>query len=275
MESDPSSPRPAAPDRSFILEQLCRVHGLELLRQGCRAFRSVPGLFSRYLLGVLLTLLLAILILWGMDQLVYEPFIRPIILSIGLKLNTGWAWLHYLSSPVMWIIRVLCWMALLIMAVKLASACMGFWIDLLIERIIDHHRPGPDMPFSIRRLLMSTLRSLALAVRSLLISLIFFVLGFIPLLGVPLSFIGMACSSGADILNPYLLVLAERDSSVLRGHRLPLQRGVRIGWFQALLAMIPIIGWIAMPLLLLLQIMGTTQWVETAWKARRSGASGV
>ncbi len=263
---EPAQPQPAAPDREFILAQLRQLHGLTLFHQGLKAFRRIPRLIPQYLLGLLLTLILAALLFWAIDVFLYDRFLRPVILSIGLWIDSGWSWLQFLSSPTQWILRFLCWVLMFFVAVKLACAIMGFWIDLLIEKVIHYHRPGSDLPFSVQRFLISALRSFWVACKSMVLTLGFLILGFIPILGLVFSFIGVACSSGADILNPYLLVLAERDPAVFKGKRVPMISRFRLGWFQALMAIIPILGWIAMPILVLLQIIGAVHWIESAWK---------
>jgi uncharacterized protein involved in cysteine biosynthesis len=255
-----------APTGEYLKSVMNKTNGLSLFSHGCQAFKHIPGLKGRYIKGVILTILLATVIFSLLFFFVYDAFIVDYIHTYADKLEKWWSFLSYLTTPIVWIVKIFLWVLMMAASFKIAVICMGFWIDLIVEAVISHYRGGPDTPFSLGHFFKSTSKGIYLSVKNIAFAFIFVILGFIPIVGVFFGFFGLACSNGFDIVSPYILVLAENDKKILTDFKMDKFQTFKVGWIQAILVTIPILGWFVMPFTMLLQIIGYAHYIEKNWQ---------
>jgi uncharacterized protein involved in cysteine biosynthesis len=255
-----------APTGDFLVSSLKDVNSANLFTQGCDAFEHVPGIKTQYFKGIALTLLLAAGLFYLQFVFIYDVYVINHVESFVTKVSGWWSLLGYVTTPLLWIVKILLWVIMFFIAMKVALVCMAFWLDTIIEKVIAHHRDIPKSPFSLGHFIKNTARSLILTGKSLMSAIFFLILSFIPIIGIAFGFIGVACSSGFDILSPYVLVLSEHDDQILKRFQLDKWQTLKVGWMQAALAFLPIIGWLIIPFIMLLQVIGYANYIESSWK---------
>ena len=254
------------PNAAFLKASLNQANGIRLLSHGCRAFQKIPGLKSLYIKGLLLTLLLAAFFFYLQFTFIYEIFVISRVESFVDTINNWWSIFSYFTTPILWIFKIFLWVIMMTIALKMAMICMSFWIDNIIEKVIGHFRDIPTTPFSTAHFIKNLVISIKLSVKDFSRIIFFVILGFIPILGVLFAFFGIACSSGFVIISPYTLILADKDKNLLKDFNIDKATTFKIGWVQALLTYIPLIGWFFMPIVILLQIIGWTHLIESRWQ---------
>ena len=109
------------------------------------------------------------------------------------------------------------------------------------------------------RLLKTGMR---LTLRTLGVTLLFFALGWIPFIGYPIFLLGVAWSSGKDIIATVVMVYAEEEIEVPDLCQMPFKDSARLGWLFCIVYSIPLIGILFMPLLYMLKVCAFTFAVE-------------
>ena len=256
--------------QSLPAPSLSRPGALALVGAGRKAFREVPGLRMLMVKGFLLFYgLFAVfgaVALFVFHRLVLAPMFRRLeafradggfFMDIMLPLLNG----------LLWIGQLMLTGALLMVCLLLALSMMSLWFEALCGRIVSHRR-GMELPggFSLRAWARSLLRSVKDGLWVLLLSAAAMVLGVFSMaagfvVGPLLVFLINAYLMGWQVREPYLLV---RES--LGGDHKALRKGmawwtVRAGLLAVFLAMIPIVGWIVMPMILIYQVAGMA-WVN-------------
>jgi Sulfate transporter CysZ/Etoposide-induced protein 2.4 len=250
---------------------ITRAGPLALLAAGREAFRQVPGLRGLLVKGFLLLYAVFVVVSAVVLGVVYRFLVQPLSHSIGHLEATGNFFLDLLlplASGLLWLGELLLLAATLLLSLVLSLALMSLWFEALAGRVAAHARggAGPEAPFS----LAAWVRSLARSVRDNLVllglALLSVVLGFVPLAGPFLVFALASYLMGWEVREPYLAVRAAR------GESLPaLRRGltwwtVRVGSLAVLLALVPWLGWLLLPVLLIYQVAGV------AWLSERGRA---
>jgi uncharacterized protein involved in cysteine biosynthesis len=256
-----------------FLDQECRqVHGAILLKEGLKAFKKVPGLYIHYLKGVFLTLGCALLIFLALFFTLYRQLILPWLDSYIQSINNWSSWLAWLTSPIYWLIIIITWSLLVYLSMKMSTAVLGMWIDSLLEKVMGHFRPIPEKPFTVKRVSKVFFAGLKLSIGNMILSLFFFVLGLIPIIGPFMTFTGLSCSSGFDIKTPYVLLLGEDAPEKYKEFKLKKGRLFKIGFIHGGISLIPFIGWFLLPASLLLQMAGYTYFCEDKWQRKSASA---
>ena len=256
----------SAPDAAFLNEHCAKVNGADLALKGMTAFDDIKGLTFQYIKGVIITLFVAAAIFTLKFIYIYQPFIAPYIDGSVEKITNFWSLLSYVVTPVAWILKFVSWIILIFTSMKITAILMSFWLDTLIEKVIGHFREIPDEKFSFSKTAKNTLIGLGQSAGNLIFSIIFMVLGFIPLIGPVFAFIGNSCSNGFDIMSPYLMILADKDDKVLKDFKITKAKTFSTGFVQTILTFIPAVGWFALPFTLLAQVVGYAYYCEETWQ---------
>ncbi|MCM8538478.1 MAG: EI24 domain-containing protein [Lentisphaeraceae bacterium] len=265
MGTDQTTP----PTYDFLDKNCREVNGLMLLHKGQKAFKEVPGLYKFYLKGVFVTLLCALAIFIGLFFTLYRMWILPELTHYLDAINNWSGWLSYLTIPFYWLLIIITWSGLVYLSLKLSVFVLSMWIDTLLEKIMTHFRGIPEKPFNTKRMIKVFLAGLKLSLGNMLLSLFFFVLGLIPIIGPFMTFAGLSCSSGFDIKTPYIMLLGEDAPEKYKEFKLKKGRLFKIGFIHGAVSFIPVVGWILLPASLLLQMAGYTFFCEEKWQARQ------
>lgn len=248
-----------------------RAGPLALLAGGREAFRQVPGLRMLLLKGFLLLYGLFVIAAGVILGLGYRFLVQPLAHGLSTYDPHGNVFLEFLlplADGLLWFAQLLLLAATMLLALVLSFSLLSLWFEALAARVAAHARGGApvDAPFSLR----AWAHSLGRAVRdgALLLALAFvaLLLGFVPLVGPLLSFAVASYVMGWEVREPYLAVRAAAGESPAT-----LRRGLnwwtlRVGALPVLLAMVPWLGWLLLPVVLTIQVAGV------AWLSERGRA---
>jgi uncharacterized protein involved in cysteine biosynthesis len=244
---------------------------LALLAAGREAFRQVPGLRGLLVQGFLLLYGLFIVIGAVALGLVYRFGVQPLAHGLSTYDPHGNVFLELLlplADGLLWFAQLLLLAATLLLALVLSFSLLSLWFEALAGRVAAHARGGAprETPFTLRAWVASLGRALRDGALLLVLAVVALLLGFVPLIG-PLLAFALACYvMGWEVREPYLAVRASGGESVRQ-----LRRGLnawtlRIGTLPVLLAMVPWLGWLLLPVALTLQVAGV------AWLSERGRA---
>ena len=266
------------PDADFLFH-MHRANPLELIKHGKKSFRAVRGLWGNYLIGLAICFLISLILGTLFFYLSYRPictsYIDPWINSlIDWSRHQKWwfSWIQYPGSWLNWILKIPLLALFAYLSLRLSTFFMIYWIDKLIERIISHFRPRPDEAFSMKRFIMTLRLGLAVTFRALLYSVFFVILSFFPLIGSIIALLGISRTAGIDIMSPYLLIVGEYNNEVIKRFPFRTKPMIKVGLLQGVITIIPVFGWILMPITLILQILGYSYYCEEEWKNQQENA---
>ncbi|MEE8395111.1 MAG: EI24 domain-containing protein [bacterium] len=249
---------------------LGRASPLALLAGGREALRAVPGLRAFLWRGLVLNYLVFATLAALAVAAAYFLVVAPLVASLeGWKGDGG-----LITAVLFWAARLLVWVAALLLlagslvvSLILSFAMMGLWYEALATRIVAHWRPEAveGLPaFALSDLLGGLMRSLRETFWLLVLALAALGLGLIPLAGPALVLAVDGYLLGWEARSPYLAVReALGDDPRL------LRRGLAWWTFQTglpplLLAMLPVVGWLLLPALMIDLVAGV------AWQGERA-----
>lgn len=273
--------------QSLPTPSLNRPGSLALVGAGRKAFREVPGLRMLMVKGFLL--FYGLFAAFGAVGLVvfYQLVMAPMFRRLDAWQEDGGFFMSLMIpilNGLLWIAQLMLTGALLVVCLLLALSMMTVWFEALCARIVSHRRGHEQTGgFSLRAWSGSLLRAVKDSLWVLLLSTAAMVLavfsipaGVVLPIGPVLVLLINAYLMGWEVREPYLAV---RES--LGDDRKALRKGmawwtVRAGLLPVFLAMIPIVGWIVMPMILIYQVAGMA-WVneQGAGDSSPSGASPV
>jgi len=224
-----------------------------LLAAGGEALRTVPGLSWFLIKGFLLLYLLFAALGAVVTTLTYVYAVAPLLdWAAGNGEPLGW-WAELLHSVVLfftWIVQGVLLGASLLLAFVVALVMMSVWFEALAERILRHRRGGatPEGGFSLAAWVGSILSALRDGIWLVVLVVASLALGFVPVAGPFLVFAVTCYVLGWEVREPYIAVRVG-----LGDDRKALRRGLsfwtlRVGALPALLTMIPVVGWVLLPL---------------------------
>ena len=261
-----------APTAEF-LAQLHSPNPVQMFKNGFRSFHEIKGLFVQYLIGLSICFFISIILMGLLLFFIYSPVNElyfekwSLFIQDWSSQKSAWlSWIQHLSTPILWFLKITFIGLLAYLSLRLATFFMIYWIDKLIEQLINHFRPHPDEGFSWKRFWATLKLSLSVTIKALLASVFFLFLSFIPFIGSILAYLGISRTAGVDILSPYLLIVGEYDNSVIKAFPFKTKSMIKAGWFQGLIIVLPFIGWVLMPIFLILQILGYAYHCELQWQ---------
>ena len=255
------------------LPTLARTGVLGVFGAAGDAFRTVPGLRWFALRGFLLNYLVFIVTTAVMVGLVYTYLVAPYARELQSAVSGDGFWMGLLSglmSLVFWISGLFLLAATFLLAAIVSLTLMSLWFETLTGRIVAHWRSDVSAPrFSLVSWLRSMGRALADALWLLLLSASTLLLGFIPLAGPVLVVAINSYLLGREVRDPYLTVL--HDLAVPGAVHPAKTKGLlgftlRMGILPVVLAAVPVVGWLVMPVALVYLVAGV------AWAGERAHA---
>lgn len=245
-----------------------RAGPLALLGAGREAFRQVPGLRGLLVKGFLLLYgVFAVLgaVLMG---LVYRFAIEPLSHGLASAQASGNVFLDLLlplASALVWLAELLLLAATLLVSFVLSLALLSVWFEALAARVAAHARggPPPEAPFRLGAWVRSLGGALVDNAWLLALALVSLGLGFVPVAGPFLVFALASYVMGWEVREPYLAVRAAQGEPLRHLRRRGTWWTVRIGTLPVLLAMVPWLGWVLLPVVLVVEVAGV------AWLSER------
>ncbi len=255
------------------LPTLARTGVLGVIGAAGDAFSTVPGLRWFALRGFLLNYLVFILTTAVAVGLVYTYLIAPYARDLQSAVSGEGFWMSLVSGlmgVVFWISGLLLLAATFLLATIVSLTLMSLWFETLAGRIVAHWRSDVSEPrFALMAWLRSLGRALADGLWLLLLSASTLLLGFIPLAGPVLVVAINSYLLGREVRDPYLTVLHDLalPGAVHPGKAKGLTGfTMRMGLVPVVLAAIPVLGWLLMPVVLIYLVAGV------AWAGERAQA---
>jgi len=251
-----------------VSRPLPRPGPVRVLRAGLAAMRAVPGLRGYLLLGLLLNYAAALgaglLTFYGLYALIFRPLAQWVE---GWTVGGGF-WAGLLGGVFQFFLfftQVALLGGCFLVAFLLALNLMSLWLDGVAERIVRHARgasaPAPGGGLGLGRSVRDVGTQVTLGVAALVVALV-------PVAGPPLSVAIVAYLFGRELRAPYLAALEGRGQhpASLRAGLLPWT--IAQGALPVALGLLPVIGWLLLPLAMILAVAGIAWEGEQAANGR-------
>lgn len=242
--------------------RLPRPSALSLITSGRRALREVPSLKLFLIKGFLINYALFVVSAALAYYVVYFFFVEPYVARMDEWVQGEgffWGMLELLLNVLRWVTQLLLLAGTVMLSLLFSLAMMSTWLEAMASRIVAHCRGRePAGAFSMVQWIISlgaairdSLGLMGLAMGALL-------LGFVPLVGPLLVIMVDSYLLGWEIRDPYLVVRQEAGDT-----RKQLRKGLmfwtaRAGFIPVFLAMIPVLGWLLLPLVMIYMVAGFT-----------------
>ena len=267
--------------KELILEALNasiqEEHSLALLRDGLKLFARERKVFLKYVMGVLASVMLTLTI-----GFIFHTLFQ--IFAVGhlealLAGSFDWpSWMSFMSHPEHWVrnagkwlIFVISYLIIVYVSVRLAFLFMIYWTDEMVAMVMKLNRNRPDMPLDVKRMTLLLKVGMRFALRTLVVTLLFFFLSWIPFIGYPIFLLSVAWSSGKDIISTVTMVYAEEEITIPDELRIPFRNSVKLGWVYGVLYSIPLVGLLLLPLVYMMQVCAFVMAVETRMRVLALG----
>jgi hypothetical protein len=225
---------------------------IEVFRAGHQAMSEINGLRGLVFRGVLLNYLIffgGVLLLNG---LFYYLLLNPFINWLFGGGDGFWA---AAGAVLLWSIQLTVAAAFAVVALRFSVSLVSLWHQGLVKRIIQHFREIGERPFSLKEWWADMKYIFNEALRSCLFPVLLLFVGLIPVIGIMLVFVLESHLLGRESIIAYTDSLTDPDEALeLRGKWRWLS--IRIGWLPTILAFIPFIGWLFLPLSLTYEVIG-------------------
>jgi len=233
--------------------------GPRLILLGRRMVGRIQGLRTVFWKGLLINLGLFVVLALILNVALYVWGLRPLKMW---AFGDGGGALDITGRVLLWIVQLALAALFAFISLHASIGMMGMWFEDMVVRVIRHYRPIEERPFRVRSWLDAMWDGLMIAAKDLILLVLVFPLGFVPVIGGILVFCGGAYLIGRSVIGPYLTVTSERRFLVRRELRQFRLACLKIGWPHGILAVIPILGWILMPVAMTDQIIGVSCHVE-------------
>lgn len=240
--------------------RLPRPSALSLIASGRQALREIPGLRLFLLKGFIINYTLFLITAALAYYVIYYFFVEPYVARMDEWVQGEgffWEMLTLLLNVLRWLTQILLLAGTLMLSLLFSLAMMSSWLEALAARIISHCRGGePAGAFSLVEWVLSLGAALRDSLGLIGLALAALLLGFIPVVGPLLVILVDSYLLGWEIRDPYLVVRQEAGDA-----RKQLRKGLmfwtaRAGFIPVVLAMIPIVGWLLLPLVMIYMVAG-------------------
>ena len=227
------------------------------------ALKNVPGLRRRIqrigLISTAVFALLTLAVLLAFDQWVIDGYLNWMQDRVGSQ--------AVMASVFTWLMYIIVGALAVIINLRIVIALASFWNDALVGDVIRHFRPLPDLPFDRRRFMRDLGRSVLFVLRDLVITLILLFVGMISVVGLPLVLAAEVLISGTAIRASYVDVLRGAGEPAQTNRRRLRASIIHLGLLPTLLSLLPFVGWLLIPPIVVLQLIGFT-WDAELRRAR-------
>ncbi len=241
-------------------QSISSVSFISVMLKGRRAFQEVKNLKTALWKTFLINYTLFVGIMILLNGIVYLYALRPLIDTVFGSGEGGVA--AAVGSVLLWGTQLVIAAIFALAALRFSIVLMSMWHENLVGIVIRHFRSLPDFSFSLADWLKTLKQTLVIALKEMFVFLLLIILSFLPGIGLILVFLAGAYLIGKDIFTPYLNVLQEHKEPVEELRKSLRRSAFMLGAPQMLLALIPFVGWLLMPLMMIYQIIGLTYALE-------------
>jgi len=242
---------------------LQKTNAITVFRSGHQALAEIEGLRVLAVRGMLFNYLIFFAATLALNGLFYYQLLGPLINWLFGGGDGFWA---TVGSVVLWSIQLTVAAVFAMVSLRFSVELLSLWHQSLVLRIIKHFRQIEEQSFSFRVWLANFKYILKESLKACLFPVMLLFVGLIPVIGPPIVFVLESHLLGRESTIVYLdsLTNPEEAAELRKSWRwLP----VRIGWLPTILAFIPFIGWLFLPLTITYEVIGFAYLVE---KSRNS-----
>ncbi|MBF0280546.1 MAG: EI24 domain-containing protein [SAR324 cluster bacterium] len=198
-----------------------------------------------------------------LNGIIYLYALRPLVDTV---FGTEDGSIAILGSVLLWATQIVSAAIFAMAALRFSIVLMSLWHENLVSLVIGHFRSLPEHSFSIGAWLKTLRQTAVTGIKEMFVFLLLLFLSLLPGIGLLLVFTAGAFFMGKDITTPYLNVLQEHREPVKELRKSLRGPAFFLGVIQMLLALLPIVGWLLMPLVMIVQITGLTYVLEETRK---------
>ena len=242
---------------------LQKTNAVTVFRSGHQALAEIEGLRGIAVRGMLFNYLIFFVVTLALNGLFYYQLLGPLINWLFGGGDGFWA---AVGSVVLWSIQLTVAAVFALIALRISFELLSLWHQSLVLRIIKHFRQIEEPDLSFKAWLANIKNILKETLKACLFPIILLFFGLIPVIGPLIVFALASHLLGRESTVVYLdsLTNPEEAAELRKSWRwLP----VRIGWLPTVLAFIPFIGWLFLPLTITYEVIGFAYLVE---KSRNS-----
>lgn len=251
---------------------------MQIFLAGRTALSEVQGMNMLLVKGFVLLYGLSTVLALGGVGILYLKVVQPLA-----EYMTYWSagqglWMSLVASllkAVLWIGQFMLLVGSLLLSLRLALSLMGVWFELLVAHILRdfQFRRGEKLSseetFSFSLWWTSVKRGVSSALLTFLVSVMALALGFVPFVGPFITLLINAWLLGRDVREPYLTVLAAQGHDYHRMSRGQALWTLRIGLMPVLVGMIPFVGWLMLPVVMIYLVAGVA-WIGELNRSRQA-----
>ena len=242
---------------------LQKTNAVTVFRSGHQALSEIEGLRVMAVRGMLFNYLIFFAATLALNGLFYYQLLGPLI---NWLFGVGEGFWAAVGSAILWSIQLTVAAVFAMVSLRFSVELLSLWHQSLVLRIIKHFRQIEEQAFSFRVWLANFKYILKESLKACLLPVMLLFVGLIPVIGLPIVFVLESHLLGRESTIVYLdsLTNPEEAAELRKSWRwLP----VRIGWLPTILAFIPFIGWLFLPLTITYEVIGFAYLVE---KSRNS-----
>jgi len=237
---------------------LQKTNAFTVFISGHQALAEIEGLRVMAIRGMLFNYLIFFVATLVLNGLFYYQLLDPLINWIFGRGDGFWA---DVGSIVLWSVQLTVAAVFAMVSLRFSVELLSLWHQSLVLQIIKHFRQIEEQVFSFRVLLANFKSIMKESLKACLFPVMLLFVGLIPVIGPPIVFVLESHLLGRESIIVYLdsLTNPEEAAELRKSWRwLP----VRIGWLPTILAFIPFIGWLFLPLTITYEVIGFAYLVE-------------
>ena len=237
---------------------LQKTNAITVFRSGHQALSEIEGLRGMVVRGMLFNYLIFFAATLALNGLFYYQLLGPLLNWIFGAGEGFWA---ALGSVVLWSIQLTVAAVFAMLALRFSVELLSLWYQSLVLRIIKHFRQIEEPTFSFKAWMTNIKYIFKESLKACFFQVMLLFVGLIPVIGLPIIFVLESHLLGRESTIAYLdsLTNPEEAAKLRRNWRwLP----VHIGWLPTVLAFIPFVGWLFLPLTLTYEVIGFAYLVE-------------
>ncbi len=230
------------------------LHFFSILQGARAALKSIDGLRARMWQGFWVNFIVFLALTIAFNVALYIFVMDPLVAYIFGE-DSAW---HNFGAVLGWLLQFVIAAVVAVIGLRFTIALTALWYEGLVTKIIAHFRDVPQMPFSWSQTVKGIGSALLGAIRDIAIGVVLLAIGFISMVGTPLVLVAEAFLAGKGLVGTYTDTL-KSNGLPLDALRKPLKwLPLQVGALPMLLALIPFVGWVLMPIASLYLVIGLT-----------------
>ena len=244
----------------YAVDRLRRVHALTAFKEGLRVQKSIPGLKRQVLKMLVLNYTIFLLVSLILNGLFYFYILDPLIVWL---FGSEGGFFASLGQWLFWMIQLTVAAVFAFISLRFSLELASIWHQQLVSQVIRHYREIPEVSYSLREWFSSIASTSFGAFKLCLFPIILLFAGLIPVIGLMLVYIFESHLLGRDTLSVYLEEIQSGEEKEELNKKLR-WISIKLGWLPMLMAFIPVVGWLMLPMVVVVIVIGLTSLIERA-----------